>query len=271
MPVEPPGLFTPVRCRYNTAMRIDLNCDMGESFGTYRLGDDEALMPLITSANVACGFHAGDPLVLERTVRLAQAHAVAVGAHPGYPDLSGFGRRDMALSPKEIEAAVLYQIGAVAAFCRAFGLPLVHVKAHGALYNAAARDPGIARAIARSIARFDRNLIMLGLASSPAMAEAAAAEGLRYAREAFADRMYNPDGTLQARSVPGSLIIDPAAVGEQAVQIARGSVVASNGASLPIQAETLCLHGDNPSAVANARAVRSALAAAGIEVRALAA
>ena len=161
-------------------------------------------------------------------------------------------------------------MGALAAFCRAHGLPLVHVKAHGALYNAAALNPAIARAIARGIARFDGNLIMVGLASSPSMAEAAAGEGLRYAREAFADRVYNPDGTLQSRSIPGSLITDPAAVGQQAAEIARGSVVAHGGASLPIQADTLCLHGDNPSAVANARAVRAALAAAGIELRNLA-
>jgi UPF0271 protein len=251
-------------------MRIDLNCDMGESFGAYRLGDDEALMPLITSANVACGFHAGDPLVLERTVRLAKAHAVTVGAHPGYPDLAGFGRRSMALTPAEIEAAMLYQVGALAAFCRAHHLPLVHVKAHGALYNAAALDPTIAHAIARGIARFDSNLIMVGLASSQVMAEAAAGEGLRYAREAFADRVYNPDGTLQMRAVPGSLLTEPAAVAQQAASIAHGVVVAHDGASLRIQADTLCLHGDNPSAAANARAVRAALAAAGVELRALA-
>ena len=250
-------------------MRIDLNCDMGESFGAYRLGADEELMPLITSANVACGFHAGDPLVLDATVRLAGSHAVAVGAHPGYPDLAGFGRRDMALAPAEVEAAVLYQVGAVAAFCRAHGLPLVHVKAHGALYNAAARDPAGARAIARAIARFDPRLIMVGLAGSQVMAEAAAGVGLRFAREAFADRVYNPDGTLQARRVPGSLITEPAAVAQQAAGIARGSVVAHDGTSLPIQADTLCLHGDNPAAVANARAVRAALAAAGVELRPL--
>jgi UPF0271 protein len=250
-------------------MRIDLNCDMGQSYGAYRLGADEALMPLITSANVACGFHAGDPLVLDRTVRLAKALAVAVGAHPGYPDLVGFGRRDMALTPAEIEAAILYQVGAVAAFCRSHGLPLVHVKAHGALYNAAALNPAIARAIARGIVRFDPGLIMVGLASSPVMAEAAAGEGLRYAREAFADRVYNPDGTLQARSVPGSLITEPDAVAQQAASIARRIVVAHNGTSFPIQADTLCLHGDNPAAVANARAVRAALAAAGVELRAL--
>jgi UPF0271 protein len=247
-------------------MRIDLNCDMGESFGAYRIGDDEALMPLITSANVACGFHAGDPLVLERTVRLAQAHRVAVGAHPGYPDLAGFGRREMVLSSAEIEAAVLYQVGAVAAFCRAYGLPLVHVKAHGALYNAASVNPTIADAVARGLARFDRNLIMVGPATSQPMADAAAESGLRYAREAFADRVYSPDGTLQARSVPGSLLTDPASVGKQAAQIVRGAVIAHDGSTLPIRADTLCLHGDNPSAVANARAVRAALAEAGIEL-----
>jgi 5-oxoprolinase (ATP-hydrolysing) subunit A len=269
-----PGIVDPFRrfhpSEYNTGMHIDLNCDMGESFGAYRLGDDASLLPLITSANVACGFHAGDPVVLDQTVRLARAQRVSVGAHPGYPDLAGFGRRHMALSPAEIESAVLYQVGALAAFCRAYGLPLVHVKVHGALYNAAALDPVIAQSIARGIARFDRSLVMVGLASSQAMAEAAGQAGLRYAREAFADRVYNPDGTLQSRSVASSLITDPAAVGQQAAQIARGSVVAHGGASLPIQADTLCLHGDNPSAVANAHAVRAALAAAGIELRGLA-
>ncbi len=251
------------------SVSIDLNCDMGESFGAYRIGDDEALMPLITSANIACGFHAGDPLVLERSVRLARAHAVAVGAHPGYPDLAGFGRRTMGLAPDEVEALVLYQVAALAGFCRAHSLPLVHVKAHGALYNTGAREPGSARAIARAIARFDPNLIMVGLASSAVMAQAAAGEGLRYAREAFADRVYEPDGSLQSRSLPGSLITEPAVVARQAADIARGVVVAHDGTALSIQADTICLHGDNPAAVANARAVRSALATAGVELRAL--
>lgn len=243
---------------------------MGESFGAYTLGADAELMPLITSANIACGLHAGDPMVLDRTVALARAHSVAAGAHPGFPDLAGFGRRNMQLTPAEIENAVLYQIGAVAAFCRAHGIPLVHVKAHGALYNLAAVDDKVARAIARGIARFDRNLVMVGLASSPVMAEAAASEGLTFAREAFADRAYNPDGTLQSRAIAGSLIIDPARAAAQAVHIARGHVIAHDGTTLHIDAQTVCLHGDNPSARENARAVRAALKDAGIPVQRLA-
>ncbi len=251
-------------------MPIDLNCDMGESFGAYTLGADAALMPLITSANIACGFHAGDPLVLDRAVALAKKYSVAVGAHPGFPDLAGFGRREMRLNAEEIENSVLYQIGALAAFCRAHGVLLAHVKAHGALYNMAANDSAMARGIARGIARFDRRLVMVGLASSQAMADAAAAEGLAYAREAFADRAYAPDGTLQSRAVPGALIIDPARAAKQAVDVARGFVIAHDGTRMQINVETICLHGDNPAALANAQAVRRALADAGIEVKALA-
>lgn len=256
-------------------MSIDLNCDMGESFGAFRLGADEALMPLITSANIACGFHAGDPMVLDRTVALALEHGVAVGAHPGFPDLAGFGRREMRLTPAEIENAVLYQVGAIAAFCRprhrtqSSDAALVHVKTHGALYNMSAQDPAMASAIARGIARFDPRLIMVGLASSQVLADAAAAQGLVYAREAFADRIYNPDGTLQSRAVAGSLITDPARAAAQAVRIARGYVVAHDGTRVPIDAQTICLHGDNPAALQNAQAVRAALGVAGIEVKRL--
>ena len=250
-------------------MHIDLNCDMGESFGAYKIGDDEGLMPLITSANVACGFHGGDPLVLDRTVALAKKYGVTVGAHPGFPDLAGFGRRHMQLTPDEIEDSVLYQIGAIAAFCRAHDVPLVHVKAHGALYNMAANEPSIARAIARGIARFDRQLVMVGLASSQAMAKAADAERLPYAREAFADRVYNPDGTLQSRKIEGSLITDPSRAAQQAVNIAHGYVVAHEGTEVRINAQTVCLHGDNPAALANAQAVRAAFAEAGIQIKQL--
>jgi UPF0271 protein len=251
-------------------MKIDLNCDLGESFGAYTIGNDEALLPLLTSANIACGYHAGDPQVMARTVRLAAQHGVAVGAHPGFPDLAGFGRRAMQLSPEEIENCVLYQVGALAAFARAAGVPLVHVKPHGALYNLAAGDPAIAAAIARGAASFSRDLILVGLANSAAMAEAAQAAGLRFAAEAFADRVYNPDGTLQSRRIAGSLITDPARAAAQAVRIARdGLVLAHDGTHVAIHADTLCLHGDNPAALANAQAVRQALAAAGIEVQAL--
>jgi UPF0271 protein len=252
-------------------MKIDLNCDLGESFGAYVIGNDEALLPLVTSANIACGYHAGDPQVMARTVRLAAQHGVAVGAHPGFPDLAGFGRRAMQLSAEEIETCVLYQVGALAAFTRAAGVPLGHVKPHGALYNLAVGEPAIAAAIARGVASFSRDLILVGLAGSEAMVEAAQAAGLSFAAEAFADRVYNPDGTLQSRQIAGSLITDPARAATQAVSIARdGLVVAHDGTRLALHAGTLCLHGDNPAALANAKAVRQALAAAGVEVRALA-
>lgn len=252
-------------------MNIDLNCDAGESYALYTLGADRDIMPYVTSVNVACAYHAGDPRVMDATVALAASQGIAVGAHPGYPDRVGFGRRAMSLTPEEIETDVLYQIGALTAFCRAHSVPLVHVKAHGALYNAAAVDRAVAAALARGIARWDGGLVMVGLANSVAMAEAAAAVGLPYAREAFADRTYNPDGTLQSRHIPGSLIVDPAQAAAQAVAIARGYVVAHDGTPVALAAETICLHGDNPAALANARAVREALATAGVTVRRLAA
>lgn len=246
---------------------MDLNCDMGEGFGAYQVGADEALMPLVSSANIACGFHAGDPRVLDRTVALAATHHVAVGAHPGYQDLRGFGRRPMQATPDEVEVDILYQLGAIEAFARAHRVVLVHVKPHGALYNQAAVDPYLACAITRAIARFNRDLIFVGLAGSNPMREAAEAEGIRFAAEAFADRVYNPDGTLQSRRVEGSVITDPEKAARQALSIAKDAVVfAYNGAKVPIHAETLCLHGDNPAAVENAWAVREALSGAAIEV-----
>ena len=245
-------------------MPIDLNGDVGEGFG------DEAFMPLLTSANIACGFHAGDPQTMDRTVALAKQHGVAVGAHPGYHDLSGFGRRPMKASPEEIEADVVYQVAALAGFARAHGVELVHVKAHGALYNQAASDPGLAGAIARGVARFSRELVLVGLATSSAMREAAEAEKIRFAGEAFADRVYNPDGTLQSRRVAGSVITDAKTAAAQAVTIARdGKVKAHDGSDVTLSAETVCLHGDNPSAVRNAQAVRQALEEAGVELRPL--
>jgi len=251
-------------------MHIDLNGDVGEGFGIYRVGNDEELIPLVTSANIACGFHAGDPETLDRTVALARRHGVAVGAHPGYLDLRGFGRRAMQASPAEVEADVLYQVGAVAGFARAQGVELVHVKAHGALYHQAVGDPELARALARGVARFSKELILVGLATSSTLREAAQAEGLRFAGEAFTDRVYNPDGTLQSRRLPGSVITDSGHAAAQAVAIAvQGKVRAHDGSAVTVRAETLCLHGDNPSAVENARAVRQALLEAGVEVRPL--
>ena len=250
--------------------RIDLNADVGEGFGAWAMGSDADLLALVTSANVACGFHAGDPAVMDRTVALAVRSGVALGAHPGYPDLRGFGRRAIHADPADVERDVLYQVGALQAFARAHGTRVVHVKPHGALYNQAAEEEPLARAVARGIARAGRELILVGLASTEVMARAAEAEGLRFAAEAFADRRYNSAGTLQSRREPGAVLTDPAAAAAQAVKIAvEGLVRAIDGREIPLRADTLCLHGDNPSALANAAAVRRGLEAAGVAVRPL--
>ena len=247
---------------------MDLNADLGESYGRWPLGDDERLVDHLTSANVACGFHAGDFVVMERTVALCRRAGVAVGAQPGYPDLLGFGRRPMAFEPDEVESMVRYQVGALEAFCRAQEVELHHVKPHGALYNQASADPRLAGAIARATARFSRSLPLYGLASSVPMATAAADAGLRFVPEAFADRRYLADGSLQSRSQPGSLLTDPDEAATQAVSIATGgAVTAEDGSRVGLRAETICCHGDTPGAVEIAAAVRSALEAAGVEVR----
>jgi UPF0271 protein len=250
--------------------RIDLNADLGEGFGAYAMGADAEILAFVTSANVACGFHAGDPTVIDRTIASAVRAGVAVGAHPGHWDLRGFGRRAIAADPGEIEADVLYQVGAVAAFAASHGRPLTHVKAHGALYNQAVGDERLASAIARGVSRAGRHLILVGLASSEIMRRAAEAEGLRFAAEAFADRAYEKDGTLRSRSLPGAVLKESHLVAAQAVGIARdGVVAASDGTRIRLAADTLCLHGDTPNAVAHARAVREALEGAGVKVRAL--
>ncbi len=250
-------------------MRIDLNCDLGESFGAYTLGNDAALMPLITSANIACGFHAGDPQVMARTVLLAVQHGVAIGAHPGFADLVGFGRRALDATPDEIENDVLYQIGALAAFARAEGVSLAHVKPHGALYNLAATRPPIANAIARAVARFDAALILVGQPGS-ALERAAREYRLRFAREGFADRAYNRDGTLRSRREPGALIDDPQRAAEQALQMVRAQTVTTpEGETIAMPVDTLCVHGDSPHAVEILRAVRAALKQNGVAVMAL--
>ena len=249
--------------------KIDLNCDMGESFGRYPLGSDAEIIHYVTSANIACGFHAGDPLVMRATVALAAAAGVNIGAHPGYPDLQGFGRRNMELSPAEIEALVLYQIGALSGFARSAGVELVHVKPHGALYNQAAKDPALAAAVARGVARFSRELILVGLAGSR-LIDAAVDAGLPTASEGFADRAYNPDGSLRARSLPGAVHTDPAEAAAQAVRLAQQGIPITAGSQTryaPV--DTLCIHGDTPSAVEFAGAVRAALVEAGIEVKGL--
>jgi len=247
---------------------IDLNADVGEGFGPWTMGDDAALVPLVTSVNVACGFHAGDPLTIRRTVRLALETGAAVGAHPGYPDLAGFGRRAMDLGPEEVEAAVLYQVAAVDGIVRAEGGRLAHVKPHGALYHRAAADPVIAGALIAAIGRLDDRLRIVAPPRSALLAAAVAA-GLRTIVEAFADRVYEPDGHLRPRSLPGALHAGPDEAAAQAVAIAReGIVVASDGSTLALRADTLCVHGDTPGAAAIASAVRDALRDAGIAVRA---
>ncbi|MEI7743062.1 MAG: 5-oxoprolinase subunit PxpA [Chloroflexota bacterium] len=248
-------------------MRIDLNADVGESLGAWSLGEDEALIPLVSSVNVAAGFHAGDPGTIARTIALAARHGVAVGAHPGYPDLAGFGRRDMALTPADIEAAVLYQVGAVAAFARAAGVELRHVKAHGALYHRASTDPAAAAAIARAVRAWSADVVLVGMAGS-ALAAAGHSAGLRVAEEAFADRAYEPDGTLRPRSRPGAVLDDPADAAVQAVAISAGYVPLEGGGRLAVRADTICLHGDLPGAAGRVTAVRRALEAGGVEIAA---
>ena len=250
-------------------MRIDLNSDLGESFGPWPMGQDAALMASITSANVACGFHAGDPGAMRETVALAKAHRVAVGAHPGFPDLVGFGRREMAATPQEVEDLVVYQVAALAGLAATQGVPLQHVKAHGALYNMACRDRALADAIARAVAMIDRRLILFGLPGSELL-RAGEAAGLPVAAEVFADRAYERDGSLASRNKPGSVIDDTDAVVARAVRMVRDrDVVALDGSVIPLEARTICLHGDTPGAAGLARAVRAGLEAAGIEVNAL--
>jgi UPF0271 protein len=250
-------------------MRIDLNSDLGESFGAWPMGQDEALMTSITSANVACGFHAGDPGVMRQTVALAKQHNVAVGAHPGFPDLVGFGRREMQAAPREVEDFVVYQVAALAGVAATQGVRLQHVKAHGALYNQACRDGALADAIARGVAALDPSLILFGLPGSELL-RAGERAGLRVAAEIFADRAYEPDGSLASRRKPGAVIHDPAIVVERAVKMARDRVVvATDGSVVRLEAATMCLHGDTPGSAALARAVREGLVAAGVTVGSL--
>ncbi|MFN8619223.1 MAG: 5-oxoprolinase subunit PxpA [Chloroflexota bacterium] len=252
-------------------LAIDLNADVGESYGAWTMGDDAALLPLVTSANVACGAHAGDPLVMARTVALARRLGVAVGAHPGYPDRDGFGRRDLPMTAEELRASLLVQLGALAAIARAGGVTLRHVKPHGALYNAAARDPGLAQLIADCVRHVSTDLVLVGLAGS-ALLEAGRAAGLPVAAEAFADRVYEADGSLRSRRHPDAVHHDPAAAAAQARDLVLdGRVQAHDGTWLAVRADTLCIHGDSPGAPAIATAVRGALAEAGVEVRPMAA
>ncbi|RPI28702.1 MAG: LamB/YcsF family protein [Acidobacteria bacterium] len=249
--------------------RVDLNADVGESYGAFRIGCDEELLGQVTSANIACGWHAGDPLVMERTVQLAFEGAVGIGAHPGFPDLLGFGRRNLQISEPEAKAYVLYQIGALDAFVRKTGETMQHVKLHGAMYNVVSKDPNLASAVIAAIQEFDPDLILVGLSGSP-LIKLAEERGLRVAHEAFADRAYAPDGSLVPRTSAGAMITDPAAAGDRALRmITEGIVQASDGQDVRIHADTICIHGDNPHAVSFARSVRSKLESAGIKIQPL--
>jgi 5-oxoprolinase (ATP-hydrolysing) subunit A len=249
---------------------IDLNADTGEGYGAWAMGDDEGILPYVTSVNVACGFHAGDPSIIDRTVSRALERGIRIGAHPSYPDRRGFGRREMQLPYEEVEADVLYQSGALRAFVESYGGRLWHVKPHGALYNQAAKDEKLARAIARAVRRLGGGVALVGLATSRVFRTAAASEGVTFAGEAFVDRAYELDGSLAKRGTPGALLESEKAASEQAVSIAaRGAVAARGGATLSLEAETLCLHGDAANAVGVARAVKSALEGAGVRVQAL--
>jgi UPF0271 protein len=248
-------------------MRIDLNADLGESFGRWILGNDAEILKSVTSANVACGFHAGDPAVMRGAVRLARQAGVAVGAHPALPDLVGFGRRAMAVTAREAEDFVLYQVGALAAIAAAEGVRLQHVKPHGALYNMAVRDRALADGIARAVASFDRSLRLFAPPGSE-LQRAGEAAGLRVLAEGFADRVYEPDGSLAPRTRPGSVIDNASEVITRAVRMAHeGIVQASNGSDIPMRVDTICTHGDTPGSHELTRQLRAAFEAAGITVQ----
>ncbi len=248
-------------------LSIDLNCDMGEGFGVYDCGIDEQVMPLITSANVACGFHASNPARMWQTVRLAVQCGVAVGAHPSYPDLVGFGRREINVSAEEVSADVTYQVGALWAFCRRAGVRLHHVKAHGALYNKAAENPSVATAIAQAIKAVDPELIMVCLSGS-AMVAAAQAAGLPFVQEVFADRAYTRSGGLVPRTQAGAVLQDVDFIAQRVLNMVRNrTVLAIDGTGIPIQAETICVHGDTAGALAMIKAIKHKLDKDGVTLK----
>ena len=248
---------------------VDLNCDLGESFGAYTIGQDEAILDFISSANIACGFHAGDPLVMRKTVQLALAKNVAIGAHPGLPDLAGFGRREMAISPDETFALILYQVGALWAFTQAVGGTLHHVKPHGALYNMAAVNINLAEAIAEAVYKINPELILYGLANSE-LIKAGKRLGLKTAQEVFADRTYQPDGTLTSRQLPNAVITEVDEAASQAIRMVQeGKVKTLDQQDINIVADTICLHGDGPLALTFARKIKEKLLQEGVAVRAL--
>jgi UPF0271 protein len=248
-------------------LKVDINCDLGESYGAFKVGNDAEIMPHITSANVACGFHAGDPMTIAKTISLAKEHEVAVGAHPSFPDLVGFGRREMQLTPEEAESYMIYQVSAIRGFAEAAGVILQHVKPHGALYNMAATEEKLSKAIVKAVRALDDNLIVFAPPKST-LAEAAAESGLRVAYEFFADRAYNPDGSLVSRKIANAIIQDPQGVVERAVKaIIDGTVLALNGRVVNMgKVHTICVHGDTPSAVRLAQALKTGLIKQGVEI-----
>ena len=249
--------------------KIDLNCDLGESYGAYRLGMDEEIIPLISSANVACGFHAGDFNTMEKTAKLCAENGISMGAHPGFPDLQGFGRRNMNLSPAEVRNLITYQVGALEAFCRSAGARLRHVKPHGALYNMAAKNAELVKAICQGIYDFDPSLILLGLSGSEMLGQAKEI-GLPYAAEVFADRAYEDDGTLVARSKPGAMITDEDEAVRRVIRmILEHKVTSINGNEIEICPDSVCVHGDSPKALLFVKKIRSALEAEGIAIQPL--
>ena len=250
-------------------MKIDLNCDLGESFGNYKIGMDEEVIKYISSANIACGFHASDPLVMAKTVLLAKENGVSIGAHPGYPDLVGFGRRNMNVSSAELKAMVQYQIGALNAFCKANGVKMNHVKPHGAMYNMAAKDEKLALAIAEGIAQVDDSLILLGLSGSQLL-KAANQVGLKCANEVFADRAYEEDGSLVARTKEGAVITNEEEVIARVIKmIKEQKVKAITGKEIEIKPDSICVHGDNPKALNFVKVIRDRLIQENIKIEAL--
>lgn len=250
-------------------MKIDLNCDLGESFGVYKIGMDEEVLKYISSANVACGWHAGDSVVMEKTIKLAKKNNVAVGAHPGFLDLMGFGRRTLNVSPKELKSYVKYQVGALLAFTKSEGLKMQHVKPHGAMYNMAAKDYDLALAIAEGIKEVDDSLILMGLANSE-MIRAGKDIGLKVANEVFADRAYNDDGTLVSRTLEGAVIHDKdLAISRVIRMVKEGKVESINGKDIDLVPQSICIHGDNPEALAFAKNIREALEKEDIEISSL--
>ena len=243
---------------------VDLNCDLGESFGNYRIGSDDAILPLITSANIACGFHAGDQDVMNETVQLATQNNIGIGAHPGFPDLQGFGRRAMALSHDEIYNAMIYQLGALSAFCKIHNVEINHVKPHGALYQMGAKDRAVAKVIAQAVADFDSRLIFVGLSGTPLIDEARAV-GLKTASEVFADRRYEANGQLVSRSEPDAVIENTdEALAQVLKMVKENKVVSRTGEVIPLQADTICVHGDGKHALDFVQKIRNTLQKEGV-------